>query len=233
VPAGSAKAVGVAIAGIVGYNFAIGGDYDTLAASYGLFPPLPANYTEHLSVSVQQLSLASVQACGAFEGGAGVGYQVKLADSAGNSFSSTLQEKTCAHLVAGAGGEVVQGAVNYLQFLVNSGNLTSDATNLANAALNETKVSLSTASELLKVLDDLQVGPVGGSVDSVSVPLWQSKVPSGCPYGLSVSPIAALTSLGAGVGAGEITIAQSSITISGIAVPDNGTQTACYSLMGQ
>jgi PKD domain len=225
----SAKSAGVAVAGIAGYNFAAGGDYDLLAADYGPFPTLPSNYNEHLVASPQQLTLASVQACGAIEGGSGVDYQVVLSDSAGNSHSSTLQDKTCAHLIAGTGGEVVQGAINYLQFLVNEGKLTSDASALAKEVLSQTKVSLSTVTNLLNVVDDLDASPVAGTVMSIKAPVWQPTVPAACAYKFGIAPVVALTTLGAGVGAGELALVQSSISISGIATPASATPPPCQS----
>lgn len=226
---GPANAGGVAMAGIVGYNFSIGADYDSLTADYGPFSNVPSDYVEYLSVQPQPITLVSLQACGAIEGGSGVGYRVTVGDSARDSFISTLQQKTCAHLVAGVGGEVVQGALEYLQRLANAGKLTNDAAGMAITLLNQTKDHITISAKLLRLLNDLEVSPVAGSVDSVTAPSWTPRVGAGCAYTLTVAPVAALTTLGAGVGAAELTIAQTSVVISGIAVPGRGEAMPCGS----
>jgi hypothetical protein len=217
-PAGAAKALGVAIAGVGGVNFALAADSDSLTAAYGPYPTLPPGYSQYLAVQTYQVTLVGLQACGALEGGAGTNFSVLIADQS-NSYQSPLQTNTCAHLLSGPGGETYQGALAYAKFLVASGALTSDAAALLRGALTATQSDLSAiSSKLENLLNDLGASPLAGGVSHPEVPVWYPAVTAGAAYHVSITPIAALASIGLGVGAAEAVISQTTTLISGVAV---------------
>jgi PKD domain len=241
---GTAKCDGLTVAGVVGWGVlgAVASDYDSLQAKYAPLKSVQSGYTEYLEVR-PQVGIVSIDACKAFEGGAGTMPFVQMADSSGdNYYWSPQKPETCANLQAGELGKAIEQAFSFSQELMELPQALQPL--IQNQILDaQSKVQIGSAgAQILLDLgnfysngltDSKDILPVSVTAqeqklppmtpctkDSVTpcVPVWQPIVQGGSPYSISVSAGAALFSLGTN-GAGSLVIGHSEVEISGLAVP--------------
>ena len=219
---------GLALALDAGFGFigAVTGDQDVLSATYGPFSPIPPAYTQYLSVQ-PAAGIVSIQACLAFEGGAGSGYYYQLNDSNGNTWPWNSQTSSCAGLPSGDLGNFVQQAIQSFQTGQQVG---QDAVTLFQSSQSTVEGLVQSVGNLVQLVLDLETlvgGPVSASVQVLPtcpldnnvppcIPQWNPVLiaPSGYTLTSTFGGVALDVGLG---GIGQLVIADTVIKVSGVA----------------
>lgn len=241
---GTAACDGLTVSGVAGWGVlgAVASDYDSLQAEYAPLNSIRSGYTEYLEVR-PQVGIVSIDACKAFEGGAGTMPFVQMADSSGdNYYWSPQKPETCENLQAGELGKIIENTFSFYQ---NVKKLSEALQPLIQNQILDAQSEVQIGSAGAQIIRDLgnfysngladskDILPVSVTAqeqmlppmtpctkDSVTpcVPVWQPIIQGRSSYDITVSSGAALVSLGTN-GAGDLVVGHSEITICGLAVP--------------